>query len=385
MDDHPTVNHLSLCAGIGGIDLGLRAVVERCRTIAYVEIEAFAIAHLVAQMEAGGLDSAPVFTDLHGFPWQQFSGCVDIISGGFPCQPFSNAGKRKGVEDSRHLWPTIARGIDTVRPACVFFENVDGITTAKSPGFHSVLHHVLSDMEEMGYRTTAGCFTASEVGAPHLRKRWFILGVCNANNNSKPTGAINAEASGLQGDLVNTIGGEGDAQHHKSNGHNKQERGTARTRRKSTRSTDAEASTDSLGRSSAAMADPSDLVDATGDEHQRNAGVSTRKDGSSSTGGQANRRDEIVTERCTEELGDATSHGCGKGRAGKKARYRGRWPARPGEQQHDWEPPRTLEPSVGGSSNGIRHRVDRLRALGNAVVPAVAARAFSTLWRELMA
>ncbi|MDP6890738.1 MAG: DNA cytosine methyltransferase, partial [Phycisphaerales bacterium] len=136
MHDRAAINHLSLCAGIGGIDLGLRSVVEGCRTIAYVEIEAFSVAHLVASMEAGNLDSAPVFTDLHDFPWAEFHGVVDIVSGGFPCQPFSHAGRREGVEDPRHLWPVIARGIDAVRPACVFFENVDGIASAKSPGYH---------------------------------------------------------------------------------------------------------------------------------------------------------------------------------------------------------------------------------------------------------
>jgi len=141
--DNPKINHLSLCAGYGGIDLGLRAVLPDCRTIAYVEIEAFAAANLVAKVEAGELDSAPVHTDIRSFPFEYFRGVVDILSGGFPCQPFSHAGKRDGVDDPRHLWPAIAEGIRACRPAVVFLENVDGIASAKSPGYHSVLHHVL--------------------------------------------------------------------------------------------------------------------------------------------------------------------------------------------------------------------------------------------------
>ena len=89
--------HLSFCAGYGGIDLGLQRVLPSCRTVAYVEIEAFAIANLVAKMEAGDLDAAPVWTDVKTFPAEPFRGLVDIISGGYPCQPFSAAGKRLGT------------------------------------------------------------------------------------------------------------------------------------------------------------------------------------------------------------------------------------------------------------------------------------------------
>ena len=187
------MHHLSICAGIGGIDLGLRRAIKDLRTVAMVEVEAFCIAHLVAKMEAGELDAAPIYPDLHRFPWARYRGCVDIISGGFPCQPFSTAGSRKATEDPRHLWPVIKAGVALLRPSVVFFENVDGIVSAKSPGYHSVLHHVLSDLESLGFRATAGCYTAAEVGAPHLRKRWFIIGVCNTDCNSKPNGTINAE------------------------------------------------------------------------------------------------------------------------------------------------------------------------------------------------
>lgn len=168
MDTTPAVTHVSLCAGYGGIDLGLKRAVPALRTVAFSEIEAFAVANLVAKMEAGHLDPAPVWTNLKTFPWEWFRGCVDILSGGYPCQPFSSAGKRLGEADPRHLWPHIADGIARMQPGLCFFENVEGHITL---GLRNVLH----DLGGMGYRTTWGVFSAAEVGAPHQRKRVFIL------------------------------------------------------------------------------------------------------------------------------------------------------------------------------------------------------------------
>ena len=185
MDNPQELTHISLCSGYGGIDLGLKRALGAVRTIAYSEIESFVCANLVAKMEAGHLDVAPIWTNLKTFPWGHFRDRVDILSGGFPCQPFSAAGRRSGDEDPRHLWPHIVRGVRELgRPPIIFFENVDGIISStlkgtewSDPAGTSVLHHVLREMERMGYRATAGVFSASEVGAPHQRKRVFILGV----------------------------------------------------------------------------------------------------------------------------------------------------------------------------------------------------------------
>ncbi|MFZ9065366.1 MAG: DNA cytosine methyltransferase, partial [bacterium] len=187
MDNSKELKHISLCAGYGGIDLGLSRALGSIRTVCFVEIEAFAIQNLVAKIEKGFLDQAPIFTNLKTFHWELFHGKVDILSGGFPCQPFSAAGRRKGSEDPRHLWPYITDGIKRLgRPPIVYFENVEGIISSKlkgddwsDPEGTPVLLHVLRELERLGYKATSSVFSASEIGAPHQRKRVFILGVRN--------------------------------------------------------------------------------------------------------------------------------------------------------------------------------------------------------------
>ena len=172
-EQSPTV--LSLCSGYGGIELGLERVLGHINVLAHVEIEAFAIANLVNKMETGKLVPAPVWTDVKTFPAEIFRGKVDILTGGYPCQPFSNAGKRLGRDDPSHLWPWVLHIIDIVRPGICFFENVEGHISLG-------LRDVLTDLASIGYRVetdsgepTWGIFSASEVGAPHQRKRVFIL------------------------------------------------------------------------------------------------------------------------------------------------------------------------------------------------------------------
>ena len=168
MDSTEAITHIGLCAGYGGIELGLKRVIPNLRTVALCEIEAFAIANLVAKMEAGLMDPAPIWPDLKTFPWASFRDRVGLLTGGYPCQGFSTAGKRLGTEDPRFLWPFIADGIRAMRPAACFFENVEGHISLG-------LRAVLSELESIGYRCAWGIFSATEVGAPHQRKRVFIL------------------------------------------------------------------------------------------------------------------------------------------------------------------------------------------------------------------
>jgi site-specific DNA-cytosine methylase len=168
VDTTETITHVGLCAGYGGIELGLKRVLPTLRTVALCEIEAFAIANLVAKMEAGLMDAVPIWTDLKTFPWESFRDRVDVLTGGYPCQPFSAAGKRLGTEDERHLWPHIAKGIAILKPRVCLFENVEGHITLG-------LSTVVSDLEEMGYKVSWGIFSASECGAFHQRKRVWVM------------------------------------------------------------------------------------------------------------------------------------------------------------------------------------------------------------------
>ncbi len=308
--DRRPLGHLSLCTGLGGLDLGLLAVVRDLIPVAYVEREAFAIAHLVAAMEAGELPPAPIHPDLLRFPWEKYRGLVDLVSGGFPCQPFSTSGSKRGVDDPRHLWPRIRDGLRVVAPVVAFFENVNGIVGAKSPGFHSVLHHVLTDLEGLGYRAAARCATAEEVGAPHIRRRWFILAV--ADDDREGLGRVGSNH-------------DDDRQ--------------------------LEPGSHSLGCG----------------QYVADAGRLDR---------------EVPLERFDAAVEQPRSYGSPWGA----------WPARPGEEPHEWEPARSIEPLMGGGADGDppellrahQHRIERLRALGNAVVPACASLAFVELWKELV-
>lgn len=168
--DQPSadLHGISLCAGYGGLDLGITIAEPRYRTVCFVEREAHAATTLVARMDDAALDHALVWDDLRSFDGQPWRDRIHILSAGYPCQPFSNAGKRRGEADPRHLWPEVERIIGEVRPCAVFAENVEGHIDL---GFAEV-HDSLS---RLGYRTKAGLFTAREAGASHRRRRLFIL------------------------------------------------------------------------------------------------------------------------------------------------------------------------------------------------------------------
>lgn len=159
---------LSLCAGYGGLELGIEIAEPAYRTVCFVEREAHAAASLVARMADQALDCAPVWDDLRSFDGRPWRGKVHILTAGYPCQPFSTAGKRRGEADPRHLWPEVERIIGEVRPAAVFAENVEGHIDLG-------LSDVIGGLRRLGYRAKAGLFTEREVGARHRRRRLFIL------------------------------------------------------------------------------------------------------------------------------------------------------------------------------------------------------------------
>lgn len=399
MDTSQAVTHLGLCAGYGGIELGLKRAIPSLRTVAFCEIEAFAIANLVSKMEAGLMDPAPIWPNLKTFPWAAFRDRVDILTGGYPCQPFSAAGQRRGKDDPRHLWPYIADGIRLLRPRCCFFENVEGHISLG-------LSDVIEDLAGMGYRTTWGIFSASECGAPHQRKRVFIM----AHRCDK----------GLQGrEWFRETGTKGTPSRHAS-------------------------------QCNGSMALASGLGSAAGlsGSLQRHEGQSGESDDG---GGQG-----MADTECGGLIAGRNDAGQSQG---SQSEHCSAWPSRPGEQQYGWEPPRVVGnaeseqdrglqqprvqadaasagPELGdtgksrrdnwdkseqsiqvacrgygennandsrqtqsplggnpdGSASGLDYaelcvtcdnRTDELRLLGNGVVPATAERAFRNLMQEL--
>lgn len=166
--DPSAFNILSVCTGGGGLDLGVKLACRNARVVCCVEHEAYACEILATRMEEGLLDDAPVWTDLRTFNGEPWRGVVDCVIGGYPCQPFSRAGRRRGERDPRNLWPYISELLRHIRPSTAFFENVSGHLRL---GFEKV--H--KDLGDMGYRVAAGLFAAQEVGAPHERVRLFIL------------------------------------------------------------------------------------------------------------------------------------------------------------------------------------------------------------------
>jgi DNA (cytosine-5)-methyltransferase 1 len=155
------VNHLSLFSGIGGIDLA--AHWAGMRTVAFVEQNKFC-----QQVLTKHWPGVPIFDDVCTLTAEDLHESIDIISGGFPCQPFSKAGKRLGGEDDRYLWPQFARLIEELRPTWVVGENVAGIITL-------ALDDVLANLESLGYATSTFVIPACAVGARHRRERVFIV------------------------------------------------------------------------------------------------------------------------------------------------------------------------------------------------------------------
>jgi len=184
------VNGLALCAGAGGIELGITIAEPGYKCIAAIENDPHAVRLLRKRHP-----EARIFRDVVGFDGRPLVGLVDILTAGFPCQPHSVAGKRAGTADERWIWPDIARIIGECRPPIVFLENVagllrdahgdtDGGAVDDEPadamgGFGEVLR----DLAQGGYVAEWLCVRASDVGASHQRNRVFILAYCDGNRD----------------------------------------------------------------------------------------------------------------------------------------------------------------------------------------------------------
>jgi DNA (cytosine-5)-methyltransferase 1 len=296
------VRVLDIFSGIGGFSLGLeRAGME---TVAFCEYD-----DKCRQVLAKHWPDVPQYTDVRTLTGEQLEkdgiGDIGLICGGYPCQPFSVAGKRAGAEDDRHLWPEAFRLVQEVRPAWCLFENVAG-------HINMGLDCVLADLESEGYQSQTLLIPACAVGAPHRRDRVWIVAhsrsagrgegcLCVEGDNGQPISEgrpiISTKSSEAPPPVAHT------------------ECATSEQRPKSSKERRRENETKQAGVGGQPLA------------HTELAGS-----GSGNT-----QRNEQLT-RCGE---------CAE---------RGSW---------------LPEPPVGRVANGIPGRVDRLKQLGNAVVPQI--------------
>jgi len=289
---------LSLFAGIGGFDLGLERAGMQC--VGQVEKDKFCqrvLAHHWPEVKR--------VEDIYNVTGADFEP-VELICGGFPCQPFSTAGKRGGKNDDRYLWPEMLRVIKAYRPTWVLGENVAGIVNME-------LDNVLSDLEREGYETQAFIIPACAVDAKHERKRVWILAHSTQRGSERNTGSVPGTDEQQEA---------------------KRQKEWIRQPFNASQSEDV-ADTQSRGSGRG-------LCEA-GQEQNRN------------------------------QLADSGSHvsdtnserGCLRNSEREDAEDVGQ-PSRC-EERRVWLP----EPGVGRVANGVPGRVDRLRSLGNAVVPQV--------------
>ncbi len=283
----------SLFSGIGGLDLGLERAGLTCQWQS--EINPYASRVLAKHWPA-----TPNLGDINDIDWRTVP-TVDLVCGGYPCQPFSLAGARNGTNDPRHLWPRFADCIRILRPRFALLENVTGHL---SLGFGDVQ----ADLATLGYNTQWDCIPAAAVGAPHLRDRIFVIATRNdgmdTNSESRPNGTLDGSTQPWPSPMANT-------------------NGTHNERRRTPLGRPAQHTNTHI---------PSDVANT--DVWQTGRGISSSKPDQSKTSSRPNNE-------------------------------------RRNESNASWEWWQT-EPRVDRVADGIPYRVDRLRGLGNAVVPQVA-------------
>ena len=175
----------SLCTGYGGLDLAVEAHFN-AETIWCAEFDKYA-SQVIEQRFA-----IPNYGDIKLVDWASLPQ-IDILTAGYPCQPFSTAGQRKGTDDSRHIWPFIKEGISVLRPGIVVLENVRGHLTL---GFKEVL----KGLTEIGYDARWQIVRASDAGAAHQRARLFIIAYSKGGWSGIESSRVSQTNSGLSSD-----------------------------------------------------------------------------------------------------------------------------------------------------------------------------------------
>jgi len=373
------LRHVDLCSGIGGFSLGFEWA-ELSTPILFCDTEEWC-----RKILAKNFPNVPIATDVKELahdPKRNVPDC-DILTAGYPCQPFSVAGRQKGFEDDRHIWPYILRIVAHKRPTWCVFENVHGHIALG-------LDQVLADLEAEGYSTRTFIVPACGVNAPHRRDRLWIVG------NAQHDGSSTAKVGG-----VNEEDARGSSQ-----GQSQTEQSSRASGRKDDGSLRQE------------LADPNGIGRGGGNGTGRGTGerqFQSEKQGWSSLGREAERCGEprgedvayskgiiqdgirgeanqvsdrgdtrLELERCgqrqfsggsEQNVADTQSeqstpddNGGEQGAVSEPQQVQPRGSDSWGGRGCNWE----IEPDVGRVAHGIPRRVDRLKGLGNAIVPRIA-------------
>lgn len=359
---------LSVCAGVGGLDLGVRIARPDARCVAFVEREASAAASLVASMAAGRLHPAAVWSDLRTFDAPAWRGAVDCVLSGDPCQGNSVAGKRLGADDDRWLLDRAIDVFDQSGAHTFFRENVPGNLAGQ-------IAAAVPALERLGCRVACGIFSAAEAGASHRRERFFILadrsnGDGRRGERGTQEGVGSRTSRGRRytsccralGDAVGCC----------------DDRNAPDVRRRSFGRT---AIVGSGGCSECTLVDASRFGRREGwTEHVVRGGRDTVADAGGALA------DAAHSGRRTEGHFDRPSNGALQLRGGLgegRPRFRYDRPFAPGPFDPVWaeivrDAP-SLEPAVCRVAHGVAGRIERLRHCGNGVVPLTAALAWVRL------
>jgi DNA (cytosine-5)-methyltransferase 1 len=318
----PKLRGLDLFSGIGGLSLALEPWVE---TVSYCERDRHAQGVLLSRMLDGRLDAAPIWDDITTLRGRDLPE-IDIIFGGFPCQDLSAAGRGAGLAGERSgLFFEICRLIDETRPALIFLENVPAIRTRG-------LHTVVEELSSRGFQCRWTCLSAEEVGAPHKRERWFLLGLGpDAQSLAEREQADEAHALTARRQARHEPGDLGELIPDPVSEQLRLEQGRG-------------SGPDREGRS------------FPGDDGAQEPVANPESDG---------RRSSMCMDADSVQLG----HGPHEFEVGSRSS------ASSARRAADW----SVEPDVGRVAHGVPDRLDRLKCLGNAVVPLQAQEAFKAL------
>lgn len=377
------LNELSLFTGAGGGILGSKLL--GWRTLGYVEWDEYCQKVIAQRIKDKIFDKAPIFSDVRAFVSdgyaRRYRGMVDVVTGGFPCQPFSVAGKRKASDDERNMWPATMDVIKAVRPPVVFLENVPGLLSATvDDGTGRSIHYfgvVLRDLAQSGYDVKWCVLGADDVGAPHHRKRLWILAYsksqpCNVGDSNRENGSARTQqfrSCGCKDDVHANTECNGSSTTKKQRIDYK----NARTSKKGSDSTKQFKRVDQ----------PKIMADTKGDGFKQNELECGNKI-QSENGKEVFEIGSWGNDVVTNPLCNGLQRGRKERKAERSIRLCRRERSNEIKSVFDYKSNWIAEPLLGRVANGVADRSNRLKAIGNGQVPLSMATAYAILSQEFI-